>query len=274
MPIIFRSAPVSEPFTFDSVGNRWNQEDVRRPNGYPLYHYLQTEKGCGRIEIQGRKYLLNEGEGVLISPFTEHTYSGSTESWFTLFATFAGTIESSIPTMLGNRTAIFIEKEQGAQIEALIQDVMQKYENPPVDEKSLSTDCYRLLMYFVDGVYTRDLMQDPLYEKYVAPVVKEIETNYGQELTVLDLSRRVYITPQYLSRLFGRFLGCSAYEYLTVYRINKAKELLLTFPRMSVQDIAQRAGFTNASHFTASFKKTTGLTPLEFRKLNVPERIQ
>lgn len=157
--------------------------------------------------------------------------------------------------MLGNRTAIFIEKEQGAQIEALIQDVMQKYENPPVDEKSLSTDCYRLLMYFVDGVYTRDLMQDPLYEKYVAPVVKEIETNYGQELTVLDLSRRVYITPQYLSRLFGRFLGCSAYEYLTVYRINKAKELLLTFPRMSVQDISQRAGFTNASHFTASFKK-------------------
>lgn len=125
MPIIFRSTPVSEPFTFDSVGNRWNQEDVRRPKGYPLYHYLQTEKGCGRIEIQGRKYLLNEGEGVLISPFTEHTYSGSTESWFTLFATFAGTIESSIPTMLGNRTAIFIEKEQGAQIEALIQDVMQ-----------------------------------------------------------------------------------------------------------------------------------------------------
>ena len=114
----------------------------------------------------------------------------------------------------------------------------------------------------------RDRIKDPLYEKYVAPVVKEIETNYGQELTVLDLSRQVFITPQYLSRLFGRFLGCSAYEYLTVYRINKAKEFLLTFPRMSVQDIAQRMGFTDASHFIASFKKMTGLTPLEFRKLN------
>lgn len=268
MPIIFRSAPVSEPFTFDSVGNHWSQESVRRPKGYPLYHYLQTEKGCGRIEIQGRKYLLNEGEGVLIAPFTAHAYSGKTDSWFTLFATFAGTIESSIVTMLGNRSVIFIEKDQGAQIAALIRDVMEKYENPPVDEKSLSADCYRLLMYFVDGVYTRDLIKDPLYEKYVAPVVKEIETNYGQELTVLDLSRQVFITPQYLSRLFGRFLGCSAYEYLTVYRINKAKEFLLTFPRMSVQDIAQRVGFTDTSHFIASFKKMTGLTPLEFRKLN------
>ena len=66
MPIYFRNAPVREPFIYDSIGNRWLQDATSRPNGYPFYHYLQTESGCGRITIQGKSYLLHEQEGVLI----------------------------------------------------------------------------------------------------------------------------------------------------------------------------------------------------------------
>ena len=45
---------------FDSVGNHWYQESMQRPNGHPHYHYLQTEKGRGRIEIRGKHYILEE----------------------------------------------------------------------------------------------------------------------------------------------------------------------------------------------------------------------
>ena len=54
MPIYFRNAPVREPFIYDSIGNRWLQDATSRPNGYPFYHYLQPESGCGRITIQGK----------------------------------------------------------------------------------------------------------------------------------------------------------------------------------------------------------------------------
>lgn len=268
MPIHFRNIPVSEPFTFDSVGNDWVQESLSRPKGYPLYHYLQTEKGRGRITIQGKKYILGEGEGVLIAPFIRHSYAKESEEWRTAFATFAGTVESSIAKMTGNRQMIFIEKEQGMQIASLISDAVKQFEASPTDAKALSINCYALLMHFVDGIYNKSLTDHPLYQRYVEPVIKEIETNYPNELTASDLSRLVYVTPQYLSRLFVRFLGCSTYEYLTTYRINKAKELLLTNPRLEIQSIAQLVGFLDASHFTAMFKKMTGITPLEFRKLN------
>ncbi len=112
------------------------------------------------------------------------------------------------------------------------------------------------------------MTDEPLYLRYVAPVIKEIETRYDTELTVQELSAGVYVTPQYLSRLFRRFLGCSAYEYLTTFRINKARELLVSAPRMEVQQIAGETGFSDASHFIAMFKKITGVTPLEFRRLN------
>lgn len=289
MALYLRSKFTSEPYVFDSIGSHWVQERVVRPNGYPVYHYLQTQKGVGRIEIQGKTYLLHEGEGVLTAPFVSHAYFAEAKGWTTLFVTVTGSMESSILSMLGNRQVIFTEKEQGEQIESLITGILDKYGNSmqsveelPEDyhavsdmkqpasiyaSRELSADCYRFLMHFMDGVYSADLQNEPLYQRYVVPIVKEIETNYSEKLTVSNLSRMVYITPQYLSRLFGRFLGCSAYEYLTAYRITKAKEMLITNPKMEVMHIAGFVGFEDVSHFIAMFKKMTGVTPLEFRTL-------
>ena len=103
MPIYFRNAPVREPFIYDSIGNHWLQDATSRPNGYPFYHYLQTESGCGRITIQGKSYLLHEQEGVLIAPSIRHSYLAQTPEWYTCFCTFSGTVEGSISKILNNQ---------------------------------------------------------------------------------------------------------------------------------------------------------------------------
>ena len=59
--------------------------------------------------------------------------------------------------------------------------------------------------------------------------------------------------------------GSSFYEYLTFYRISRAKELLLTNRQLQIQMIGQRVGFADASHFTSMFRKLTGMTPRQFR---------
>lgn len=267
MPIKIRKTLLYEPITFDTIGNHFDQVPIYRPNGYPLYHYLQTEKGVGKIEIQGKSYLLNENEGILIAPFIPHSYAKKTDEWFTMFITFTGTMESSLSQALGNKQIIFIPKEQGIIIAKELFDMISQYENPSADAKYFSLASYHLLMNFIDNS-AFNLLNEPLYQKYVLPVIKEIETSYASEITVQKLSQQVYVTPQYLSRLFSKFLGCSVYKYLTNYRINKAKELLLTHQRMEIQQISQLVGFLDTSHFIAMFKKFTGITPLDFRKLN------
>ena len=266
MPIKIRKTLLKEPIIFDTIGNHWEQEKTVRPNGFPLYHYLQSEKGCGKIEIQKKEYILNEGEGVLIAPFISHSYEALTDNWLTMFATFTGIVESSIPQMLGNRGIIFISKEKAVPISDLIFDMINRYENPSINAKEFSIDSYRLLMNFVDDAYA--YKNNPLYQKYVEPVEKEIIMHYNEELTVQYLSNLVYVSPQYLSRLFKQFFGCSVYKYLTNYRINKSKEYLLIEPKIEIQHIAQLVGFFDTSHFIAMFKKNTGITPLDFRKLN------
>ena len=58
MAIYFSNTLSKEPFQFDSVGNHWLQEALSRPQGYPIYHYLQTEEGCGIFTIDGKEYFL------------------------------------------------------------------------------------------------------------------------------------------------------------------------------------------------------------------------
>ena len=145
MPIYFRNTPVREPFIFDSIGADWVQEATSRPDGHPLYHYLQTVSGCGRITIQGKNYFLNENEGVLIAPSIRHSYAARTPVWLTCFATFTGTVEGSIPRILKNRSIIFIEKEQGARIGEMLRHTTHKYGAPPLNTQELSLDCYQLL---------------------------------------------------------------------------------------------------------------------------------
>ena len=267
MSIYFRNAPVTAPFMYDSVGNHWIQARTERQNGYPYYHYLQTEEGAGRIEINGSLYTLSENEGILIAPSLPHSYSKISDSWITMFATFTGTLASGIPSIVQNRPIISTDRERGIQIRDIISSAVAMHEQPMPDIQALSLSCYSLLLKLADPSAAGKLLENPLYLQYIAPVVKEIETHYSDDLSAACLSRMVYVSPQYLSRLFRRFLGCSVYEYLTMYRINRAKELLVSDPDRKIQDIAQAVGFTHASHFISMFRKATGITPLDFRKM-------
>ena len=268
MNVVFRSAPVTEPFTFESLGRNWEQDPVTRSGGYPFYHYLQTEQGSGKVETAAGTYTLRENEGLLIAPFIRHSYDKTDNVWTVKFATFTGTAERSIPQIMRNRQVIPVGAGQGAQVARLIDDSIALHSAHPVDGKLLSVNCYAVLVNIADTTHTSSPADAPLYQNYVLPVIKEIERDFSLPLTVTELSRKVFITPQYLTRLFHRYLNCSAYEYLTAYRISKAKELLITSPHLEIQDIARHTGFTDSSHFIAVFKKAVGTTPLEFRRMN------
>lgn len=267
MPIYFNSAPVDFPFQFDSIGNNWDQEPTLRPDGFPVYHYLQTQEGTGILTIDGQNYTIAENQGVLLAPGIPHSYRSVSGKWMTLFATFSGSMSPYFSTLFGSSHLLFFENEKAATIRKLIDQAVLHHQETPVDPQLLSLECYQLLLQFTGGLQANPSKQ-PAWEKYIRPVLASIHTRYMEDLTADALSQEVFVTPQYLSRLFSRYLGCSVYEYLTKFRISKAKELLVSHRGRKIQDIAQDVGYTDASHFVLMFRKMTGMTPSEFRKIN------
>src|SRR5699024_9732315 len=95
-----------------------------------------------------------------------------------------------------------------------------------------------------------------------------IESNFQQDIKASDVAEEHLITPNYFSMLFKRKTGYSYSEYLNMIRINKASELLIKESNR-VYEIAEYVGYKEYKYFAHIFKKQLGITPTEYRRMNV-----
>lgn len=85
------------------------------------------------------------------------------------------------------------------------------------------------------------------------------------------LSAFLNVDYSYLSNLFSSFEGITIEKYLILQRIEKAKELIF-YDELTLSEIAYQLGYSSVAHLSSQFKKTTGLTPSEFKKLRDSSR--
>ena len=80
------------------------------------------------------------------------------------------------------------------------------------------------------------------------------------------LSERLFHDYTYLSNLFSTVEGVTIEQYFIHQKIEKVKELLV-YDEKTLTQIAFRLGYSSVAHLSRQFKKITGQTPTEFRKL-------
>lgn len=101
-------------------------------------------------------------------------------------------------------------------------------------------------------------------KRSVAIVVDLIERCYADDLTLDDAAVAAGLSSSYLSRLFKQETGTNFKDYLTIYRLERARDALKD-PRRKVYEIAEEVGFKDQHYFSEVFKKRYGCSPLEFR---------
>jgi len=86
-------------------------------------------------------------------------------------------------------------------------------------------------------------------------------------LMLQDVAGEVHLSQSHFSTVFAQETGLTFTQYLTALRIGKARELLEATEMRSSQ-IALEVGYNDSHYFSYLFKKTTGMTPSEYRKAN------
>ncbi len=98
-------------------------------------------------------------------------------------------------------------------------------------------------------------------------VMKYVESNFGDDLSLEAISAKLGITGPYLSTYFKEKTGTNFSDYIFTVRMNKSIEMLRDTD-LKVQEIASLVGYFTAASFNRVFKRHTGITPSEFRRLN------
>ena len=122
---------------------------------------------------------------------------------------------------------------------------------------------------YVKNTKKIDRYDFPFYDKsnVVKIILEYFDNNYMKNISLDDMSKNMYISSVYISKVFKEKTGESPINYLINLRLEKAKDLLIS-TESPVKAIAQAVGYSDAYYFSKLFKKYYGNSPCKFRSIN------
>ena len=96
---------------------------------------------------------------------------------------------------------------------------------------------------------------------------EHIKTNFS-----VYLSEKTNLNYTYLSNVFRAENGITIQQFIIIHKIERIKELLL-YGEMNLSEISYKMHYSSIAHLSNQFKKMTGMSPTEYRNLDVIHRI-
>lgn len=160
------------------------------------------------------------------------------------------------------------DKEFHRSMEQIMQDIYVLYANfSGVDEVYIYIKVLSLLAKVKEHQLSRVRYDDGgQYADKFRMVLKYIEQNYMNHITLDELAALAGYSPFHFSRIFKKYSSTTFINYLNNCRV-KAAELLLPEDGCSITDIAMQVGFASLTTFNRVFKSINGCTPSEYKKL-------
>jgi AraC family transcriptional regulator, regulatory protein of adaptative response / methylphosphotriester-DNA alkyltransferase methyltransferase len=93
-----------------------------------------------------------------------------------------------------------------------------------------------------------------------------VEAEYGSDLSLDDIARRIASSRRQLQRAFHEIGGTTFRDHLTQVRMRRAAELLSTH-RLTVREVANRVGYRQPAQFAKAFRRHWKVSPSDFRTL-------
>lgn len=234
---------------------------------YPDHSLTFVLKGKGYYTIGGKTFSIQAGQCFAIFPDVPITYIADEKNpWEYIFAIITGEDVLRLIETLG------LTKSSPAINYHITESVIYNL-NRMVKAGAYSNRLgYDVLGFFILAVSevveqaSRSIVYEDPQHLYVEKSIAYMKTNYPYDISVSGIASYVGIEQSYLYRLFKKEQGVSLREWLVMYRLKKAVEMMADDSK-SITSIAHSVGFYDLSHFTKAFKACYGETPKNYRLL-------
>lgn len=238
-----------------------------------LIHFVLS--GEGRFLLKGQEYPLKAGYGFLIEPDELAFYqSDRLKPWTYIWVGFSGSQAEEYLGKIGlSKKHPIFESDKSEELYETVKDMMEH------NTYSIANDMRRngLLRVFLSVLAENSMIPDREEKEngnlYVQKAIEYIRSNYYIPIKITDVAAYVCINRSYLYTLFMESLGMSPQEFLTLFRITKAAQLL-TVTALPIESIAISCGYSDPLVFTKAFRKLKGTSPSNYRKNEMKEEIR
>lgn len=225
-----------------------------------LLHFVLS--GKGKFTRRSKTYSLSEGDYFLIKPDEITYYEADSDSpWEYAWISFSGQRADAALAASGLLEVPVGHAKNRDEFAARITELSDVYEESPHNTLELLKCAYGVLSLIVK----KQSPDNAATDGYVKQAQKFIRHNFAFDIKIADIANHIGIDRTYLYKLFIRSEGISPKQYMTDYRLEKAR-LMLSGTDMSVSQAAASCGYPELAPFSRQFKAKFGVSPAEYRK--------
>jgi YesN/AraC family two-component response regulator len=250
---------------------------------FPLHWHTFCElivikQGRVLVTTQNEKFVLNEGDIIYFPPGKLHAFDTiednsylETRIQFSPMIVMKNDAAPSPVLRISNVLLLHHKETRAAEVHKIIDLVeMESHHEDSVHSTALDTALtllYLQLIRSVESTATKKKNNPAIYTP-ILPVLGHIEKHYTEDLTTKRMAEIALLTEPYFCNVFKEATGCSFHIYLQKYRVNEAIKLLIS-TKYNISEICEQVGYFDDNYFIRVFKKHTGVTPHQYRKMQI-----
>ena len=261
--------PVAYYDSVRPVAHQWHRED----------EFLYMVSGCAVYTINGRKIELKAGDCVFCAGRGLHSLIAEKNQPFRFKAVVCSRkylfgAKDKCSEYFNKELKIFYNKNIPAEAEItervkeicrLLEQRSYGYE---LDVKGKLIGLYSVIV--ANKLFEKDNIQRLTPNNNLLSAITHIHNNFSDKLYAHELASLTGYSVPYFEKFFKEQVGMTPSEYIMMYRLNTAGDLLRETNK-SITEIAHACGFNNVSFFIREFKKDYSVTPNKYRKTKIAD---
>lgn len=240
----------------------------------PQYHLHFIIDGKGTFQVNGKTWHLSRRQLFLCPPDTPLCYSSDSEDpWHYAWVSFYGPKASLWLNQAGfdSENPVRDSYIPVEQFTILIQQLLNTWKPATGNDLRRLSCLFHLMSLLISSNTAENAF--PAGSKadtnatLFAQALEFISDNYDCNIHVQDISNYLGISRSRLCSLFQSHQGQTPQNYLLLFRMQKAQELL-TSTNFGIQDISHQIGYPDSQTFSKAFRRVYHISPSEYQKLH------
>lgn len=256
------------PFYVRGIGYRRAQGKLVSTEGQQVAKWFFCTTGSGYLTIQEKDHLMTPGMSFCIQAHNSHVLTPVEVPWGGFFLSFMGEGSENLLRQLMTEDFYCLDVKMTEEMTSLFDEMyLYSLHQDSNSQYLLSAKLYSFLIAWHLSLKTIDAKSKSQNRLLTERLMRLMEQNYHTDLTMQEMAKELYISKQYLCRVFKSETGMRPFEALLKIRCQKAAALLLEEEETPILEIATRCGFHSVSYFCNVFKKQEQVSPVRYRML-------
>lgn len=243
--------------------------------------YLITQGNCS-MNINGEEITCQKDDFIMILPNTVHSFEVAEnekceflhvhfepELFAHILVKKTSEFSISLSDALSFHSNFYYKQTSNVTLFNLMTSIVSVYQKPH-SYSAISNNLYvaQLMLYVLEQV-SKDEPLTPgvhIQNRYISYTLQYIAEHFQEKILIPDIAKKLNISTRYLGKLFSQHMNLTLANYINIYRINQAIQLMSSTD-MSLVDIALSIGLNDAQHFSRLFYKIINMPPGKYRKM-------